>query len=265
MLSKQVTFGKLVIRFNGLIAACLLLAIGSLIRLGIWQLERAGEKIELQSDFQRMEQMTPSAMETVPLAGHAIDAVQLQNRQVSLRGQYLNDRSLFLIYRTYKNQIGYEIVTPFELAAREEIVLVSRGWTGAASYETLSASITPVQGEQTLLGQIHVPRAAETKRTTQVREVKWPLLLRYLNIQALQPLFTKPLFPYVVRLNAGQKGVLVRYWPAVKADTSRHFSYALQWFALAITLAVVSFILSSNILNLLGSRADNTNRRFLKR
>lgn len=250
MLSKTIALGKLQFRFNWIITSCVVLAVSGLVRLGIWQLERAEEKINLQNDFKNMQQMAPSAIENVPLAGREFDAIQLQNRQVSLQGEYLNEKSLFLIYQTYEEQIGYEIVTPFKLAARDEVVLVSRGWTGAASYEKLREHLPHVEGEQNLRGQIYVPRAAEAAKKNDIGEVKWPLLIRYINSEELQRLFSDTLFPYVVRLNKGQSGVLVRHWSEVALDTGRNFSYALQWFSMAIALAMVGLIVSSNILTL---------------
>jgi surfeit locus 1 family protein len=70
-------------------------------------------------------------------------------------------------------------------------------------------------------------------------------------------LFEEPVFPYVVRLGAGQHGVLVRYWPEVAVDTSRHFSYALQWFSMAIAVVIVSLILSSNLIGLLQGKPES--------
>lgn len=252
MVTKTVTIGRLQFRFNWIITACVLVAIGGLLRLGVWQLHRAEEKIELQTSYQDMQQMAPKEIENVPIAGRQYDAIQLQNRQVKLQGKYLNEKSLFLIYQTFEDQIGFEIVTPFKLSSRDEIILVSRGWTGAASYEALRDKLPAIEGEQTLHGQIYVPRAAEAEKRNDIAEVKWPLLIRHLNSEELQGLFSSPLFPYVVRLNKGQNGLLVRHWPEVHVDTGRNFSYALQWFSMAIALGVVSLLLSSNILTLFG-------------
>jgi surfeit locus 1 family protein len=64
----------------------------------------------------------------------------------------------------------------------------------------------------------------------------------------LAPHFQFTLFPYVVRLAEKQPGVLIRHWPVVLVDSGRNFSYALQWFAMAIAVIAVSLILSSNLL-----------------
>lgn len=262
MLGKTLVFGPLTIRFNWVVALFVFAAMTGLIRLGIWQLDRAREKIALHEDLVAMGEQAPSSLEHVPLAGREYDALQLQNRQVTLRGHYLNERSIFLIYQTYEEQLGFEVVTPFEVEGRNEIVLVSRGWTGANSYESLRDNLPAIDGEQDVLAQIYVPRAAEAERSSGIearasKTVRWPLLIRHLNVSELQSLFSSPLFPYVLRLNEGQPGVLVRHWPAVNVDTGRNFSYAMQWFAMAIALGAVALFLSSNLLQLFGS---NTSR-----
>ena len=86
-------------------------------------------------------------------------------------------------------------------------------------------------------------------KTNDINEVSWPLLIRYLNTIELKPHFEASIFPYVVRLSENQNGVLVRHWPTVIVDTSRNYSYALQWFALAIAVVAVALILSSNLIN----------------
>lgn len=262
MVNKSFMLGPLRVRLNWAIAACVIVSVAGLVRLGIWQLDRAAEKLELHNSFIEMGGQAPSDIGHVPVAGREYDAVQLQNRQVTLRGHYQNERSIFLIYQTFEDQIGFEVVTPFKLSAREEIVLVSRGWTGANSYETLRDSLPAIEGEQEPLGQIYVPRAAEAARRNGLNEaerVQWPLLMRHFNVDELQPFFSLPLFPYVVRLNEGQQGLLVRHWPEVHVDTGRNFSYALQWFAMAIALAVVSLLLSTNLLQLLGFQPAGRN------
>lgn len=257
MTGKTLTIGPLTLRFNWAMAVFVVLTMAGLVRLGIWQLERAQEKIELHNDLLEMAKQAPDAIEHIPLAGREYDAIQLQNRQVVLTGRYLNEQSIFLIYQTYQEQLGFEVITPLRLTHRDEIVLVSRGWTGANSYEALRDNLPKIDGEQQVLAQIYVPRAAEAERGTGVDaleagSVTWPLLIRHLNTKEMQALFDSPLFPYVVRLNEKQAGVLVRHWPAVSVDTGRNFSYALQWFAMAIALGVVALLLSSNLLQLLG-------------
>lgn len=253
MASKIIRLGQLELRFHWLVALCVLLTMTGLVRLGLWQLERAEEKVQQQIDYQAMMHDEAWPLANVPLAGREYDAIQLQNRRVLLEGEYLNEQSLFLIYQSFEDQIGYEIVTPFLDTTTNEIVMVSRGWTGAASYEEVRDKLPVIEGTRHLSGQIFVPSAGMAARTNNIStdNIGWPLLIRYLNMEELAPLFDRPLFPYAVRLGEGEPGVLVRHWSTVLVDTSRNFSYALQWFAMAIAVLIVSLVLSSNILSLM--------------
>jgi surfeit locus 1 family protein len=251
MASKLLTFGKLQIRCNWIVALCILLTVGGFVRLGVWQLARAQEKVAQQQDYLESGELQATPIEEVPVAGLEFDALQHQNRRVLLRGEFRNDRSIFLIYQTFEDQIGYEIVTPLQLAALDQIVLVSRGWSGISDVGDLAASLPVLSGPVEVEAQLHVPTVKEAARTNAIEDVKWPLVIRYLNTTELAPYFEAPLFPYVARLAEGQPGVLVRHWPTVAVDSGRNFSYALQWFAMAIAVVLVSLILSSNLLQLL--------------
>ena len=250
------TFGPIEFRFNLIVALCVFATMFGLVRLGIWQLHRAQEKIEQQSNYLEMQNDEATSLDAVPVAGLEFDSIQLQNRKVSLEGRYLNDRTVFLVFQTFEDQVGYEIFTPFYVDAISEIVMVSRGWTGAASYEALQEALPVLTGQQSLLGQIYVHTEKSLKRTNDIEVIEWPLLARYMNTIELSQYFDEPVFPYVVRLSENQAGVLVRHWPEVTVDTSRNFSYALQWFAMAIAVLLVALILSSNLMHYMQEKLD---------
>ena len=59
------------------------------------------------------------------------------------------------------------------------------------------------------------------------------------------------IFPYPVRLNEDQPGVLIRHWTAVTANSNANISYAIQWFVFASAIVIVSLFTSSNIVSVL--------------
>lgn len=250
-MSRIIRLGRLELRFNWLVAIFVLLAFSGLVRLGFWQLSRAQEKIEMHESFESLSRQDATDITNVPIAGLEFDAIQHQNRRVRMRGEFLNQRNIFLIYRTFEEQLGFEVVTPFLVDGPEMVVMVSRGWSGINNTRELAAKLPDVIGAQEIEGQIFVPTEAQASRTNELENASWPLTIRYLNTDELEPLFDADVFPYVVRLAEGEPGLLIRHWPEVLVDTSRNYSYALQWFAMAIALLIVSLILSSNLMALM--------------
>lgn len=248
------TFGPLVLRIHWPIAVGVVLAVTGLARLGLWQLERAQEKVEQQLAFQAAGQQAPTPLSEVPIAGVQFDALQHQNRRVVLRGEYLNERNIFLIYQAYEDQIGWEVITPFLLEDGSQVALVSRGWSGIGTVEELAAAVPAITGRVAIEGQLFVPTPEQSAQRGDALAAEWPRIQRHLNSGELAPLFAAPLFPYVVRLAEKQPGVLVRHWPLVLVDSGRNFSYALQWFAMAIAVALASLFLGSNAAQLWKAR-----------
>ena len=68
-LRKQVEFGSFQIRINWMIAACVVMAAASLMRLGLWQLDRAAEKVDAQYELLAELQENAPPIETIP-PGH---------------------------------------------------------------------------------------------------------------------------------------------------------------------------------------------------
>lgn len=256
MKSKTFSFGELEIRFNWIVALFVLILFSGFVRLGIWQMSRAQEKIQLQETYNELGEDYATPIEDVGMSGLENDAMTIQNMHVSLNGQYLNDKTLFLIYQTYEDTLGYEVVTPFKLSTSDKVVFVSRGWVYANTYEDLKAKVSPITGLRTIMGQLYVPTEKQAARTNDIdlSSPAWPLEIRYLNTLELAHLFEESIFPYEVRLDADQDGLYIRHWPTVYVDTGRNYSYALQWWSMSIAVLIVAFVLSSNILQLLQKR-----------
>src|SRR3954471_8397326 len=95
-------------------------------RLGIWQLDRADQKIALQSSLaarSREPVLDGSSLARSPLAAEA-----QHHRRVSLRGRWLAERTVFLDNRQMDGKVGFFVVTPLALAPGSGVLLVQRGW-----------------------------------------------------------------------------------------------------------------------------------------
>ena len=246
-LTKEFSLGSFHIRINWLIALCVLITTAALGRLGVWQLDRAAEKVAAQQALLLEETENATALEEIPL-GHLHPAnPELPNRHVALKGEYVNDRTVLLMAEFFESQIGYGVVTPFRLASDGQLVMVHRGWTSGILPPDTPPSLRPVDGPVEVKAQIHVPPANARTLGSTINPDEWPLRMRSLELDVITQILGEPLFPFEVRLTANQPGVLVRHWPAVQVDVNHHLFYSLQWFLFAAIVLFIALLASSNL------------------
>lgn len=238
---------KFKIRFDWRVTALALLLLPVVVSLGFWQLDRAEEKRQLQQLFAARQQAGP-----VPLA--RLDPEQdLRYQPVSLSGRFIPGQNILLDNRIRQRRFGYEVVTPFQLADSEQIVLVNRGWiAGDQSRRTLPGIDTPGDVVK-LSGDIHVPQG-ELLMLAEEQQTGWPRVQQSLDVSILQQAFTAPLFPYAVRLHSNSPGALTPSWMVVNIRPEKHTGYAVQWFAMGFTLILIALLGNTNAWAWLKSR-----------
>lgn len=252
-LTREFSVGAFRIRVNWVVLAAVLMSIAGFLRLSWWQLERAGEKVDAQRELEAQLSLTAPPIEEIP-RGHLHPAnPELPNRHVTLTGEYENDRGILVLAEFFDGQIGYGVVTPFRVAATGELVLVERGWISGTGVDPANLDLRPVEGPLSTSAQIYVPPDDARVLPSEIDPQNWPLRVRGLEPEVLAGVFGEELFPFSVRLTEEQPGVFVRHWPAVSADTAgytQNLSYALQWFAAAFAVLMISLLASSNLWSL---------------
>jgi cytochrome oxidase assembly protein ShyY1 len=63
--------------------------------------------------------------------------------------------------------------------------------------------------------------------------------VQQLDLAAVARRLEQPLPPYVVRVDAGVPGGLVRDWPEPGFGREKHLGYAFQWFAMAAAVVIL--------------------------
>ena len=205
-------------------------------RLGVWQLDRARQKLDLQQQILSRAALAP--LPQAMLARSAGDAQAQQYRRTSLRGRWLSEHTIYLDNRQMNSRQGFYVLTPL-LLDDGDAVLVQRGWSPRdfVDRNRLVPLDTPA-GEVVVTGRIAPPPSrlfafggAELGRIRQnvdlealAREIGVPL--RPLSVQQTDLVVT----PAGDSAQVGD--LLQRQWPAPAADVSKNQGYALQWFAL---------------------------------
>ncbi len=250
-LRSQHSIGLFQMRINWIVAACVLMTTVTFARLGLWQLDRAAEKVEAQRAMEIESRVNAEALEDIP-SGHLHRTnPALQNRHVSLRGEFDNEHTILLLAEFFQGMIGYGVVTPFRLASTNQLVLVNRGWTTGILPSDTSPDLRPVSGPMEITAQIFIPPENTRVLTSQINALVWPLRMRSLEIDVIAEIIGEPLFPFEVRLTAEQDGVLVRHWPAANAAVNQNLFYAVQWFSFSLLALFISVLASTNLWALL--------------
>ncbi|CAN7183329.1 SURF1 family protein [Rhizobacter sp. LjRoot28] len=201
-------------------------------RLGLWQLDRAGQKAALQAalDARAGEPaLAPSA-----LAASAEEAVGQHYRRVRLRGEWVPSHTLFLENRQMKGQPGFFVVTPLRLPGDAGAVLVQRGWAPRDIRDRQIVPEVPTpEGPVEVLGQVAPPpgRLYEFDGTAASGPIRQNLDVAQFALET--GLALRPLSVVQVEGSPAAAGDgLRRDWPAPAVDIQKHHGYAFQWFAL---------------------------------
>lgn len=121
-----------------------------LVGLCVWQLQRMHWKEALIA-----ERETRVAAEPIALPATGVDPATVEYRRVRLDGTFRHDRELFLGARSLHGNVGYQVLTPFELAGGGA-VLVDRGWVPIERKAPESRAEGQLAGPQTLDGIVRL-------------------------------------------------------------------------------------------------------------
>jgi surfeit locus 1 family protein len=153
------------------------------------------------------------------------------HRRVTLEGRWLPEHSVYLDNRQMFGRPGFFLVTPLQLAPGDA-VLVQRGWLPRDARERtrLAPVRTPVEPVK-IAGRI----APGLARLYEFDAAASGAIRQNLDVVAFSQeagLVLRPLA--IVQLDGADamNDGLQRQWLPAEPDVSKHYGYAVQWFAL---------------------------------
>lgn len=210
------------------------------IALGYWQLSRAQEKTALLNNFQERTHLPP------------VKATDLANvndwrfHQILLEGKYDDAHTFLLDNKIFNGKIGYEVYTPFKAKGLTAPILIDRGFVPlGTSRAELPAIPKTSKNTVSIQGMLNTPPLYVAFGNWQDgNKIEWPLRVEYISLQEVGSVLKTTFYPYVVNLNEASPGALQVKWQIVTVDPNRHKGYAVQWFAFALTLLIISVVLN---------------------
>jgi surfeit locus 1 family protein len=221
-----------------------------LISLGCWQLRRAAEKEILVAQYESRAVNKPlalSALENFDSWSAAEKEQQLFSK-IELRGIFDAQHPIVLLNKIHEHRLGFHILMPFFAEGADKPILVNLGWlphpSAGQSKKTVShyqelPIIPAMKGTHTITVYLSEPHAGWTVGPPIAGEISWPLPMTYLDWNTFEAAYHHSVAHYVGLLSEEEKIGFIRTWYPVTILPARHVAYAVQWFALALTLMLI--------------------------
>ena len=217
-------------------------AVGIMIRLGIWQLDR----LEQRRTFNRAVLATRDLPPLDLQSPQADDLSEQTYRKAFVSGEFDEANQVILSNQSYRDQLGVHLLTPLLIEGTNRHILVDRGWVPFEAYQDGKldqyAIDGPVQVEGILVGTTNrigvrscLEDSGETNQNPAQTLAVWCVDLD--AIQAHLPYEVSLL--YLIREPAGASEVPpIGTTVQIEITEGPHQGYAVQWFSFAILLAV---------------------------
>lgn len=224
--------------------------------LANWQLDRAALKTTLQEAAEQAR----DAEATPLLSIDNLESASAAYRKVTLTGQYDATRQFLWDNRTHGGQAGYEVISVLRLN-EGSLALVNRGWVapGPSRQELPDVALPDVAADNTVVFEGYLSRPSKGFASGEpiTGADGWPKLLQYFDYDAISGLLDEPIVAAVVQAQAlgtdastptvltSRPEWLAANWQPAASGPAKHYSYAFQWFAMAVALTGIFLVVNT--------------------
>ncbi|MFT5719640.1 MAG: cytochrome oxidase assembly protein ShyY1 [Oleiphilaceae bacterium] len=227
-----IVFKKLPLKINIAIFMFSLLVFSLLIKLAVWQLDRAAQKetrLEKIASYQQQDAMSLSLI------------MQLEQRQedlndlpIDLTGSFNNQQRFLLDNQVYNGRLGYRVVQLFEDAQSGMMVLVNLGWLQGSIDRAFIPQLKIIEGVVSFKGNVRILEPPILLEEQILKNEHWPQRIQSIEIDKISVLLQKPLVPFIVYIDNSEALGYIKNWLPIVMPPEKHLGYAFQWFSLAL-------------------------------
>ncbi len=229
--------------------------------LANWQLERAALKVSLQQAAE-LAHNSPA----IPLSElDDYPGAAASYQRVAITGQYDPARQFLWDNRSHKSQAGFEVISVIN-RVDGGLALVNRGWVapGPSRQQLPDVSLPEpaITAELHIEGFVSQPSKGFSSGPAVAASETWPKLLQYVDFAAIAQALGEPVVPVLVQAqtlgaDANTASVLtsrpewlIANWQPAASGPAKHYSYAFQWFAMALALTGIFLVVNIQRVNL---------------
>jgi len=209
------------------------------ISAGLWQMGRADQKREMLTSFETAE----SKVALRHLVSNDV-ADDFRYQRFEVVGQYDGAHQVLLDNMIHEGRIGYHVLTPLRIG--NTAVLVNRGWIPADPDRANLPIVAVNDNLRQVAGKLSpLPRPGITlKAPVLPRNSPWPRRLLYPTTSELIDQIGYAVYDYQLLMDQDNQEGFLRDWRPVLMSPEKHIAYSVQWFALAITLVIIFFVVN---------------------
>jgi surfeit locus 1 family protein len=217
-----------------------IVAVGVMIRLGIWQLDRLAWRRAFNSRVTaQVTQPVLNLNQNIPVES----LYDMEYRGATVIGIFDPSQAILLRNQVWQDQTGYRLMEPLKILHRSDSVLIDRGWIPLQDAHHLEKF--EISGDVTIHGQIRRPQTHPdfggvpdpTLSPYETRLDAWNIV----NLDRIQQQVNYPLLPvYIQEAPSDLAGNSPPYASLSEVEITEgpHAGYAIQWFSFAAILAV---------------------------
>lgn len=211
---------------------------------GLWQMSRAAGKIEKAEKLASQIALPPLNLNAKPQWTLA----EADSRRLLVEGTFLADQAIWLDNRPQpgaaaskagSGQSGFYVLMPFQLAGMENTVIwVQRGWAPRNRENRMALPPVSTPSDKVRIEGIGI---AQPDRVFELGDggasSNGPVRIQQnLDLTQEAKRHRWQQIPFVLKqISELEKDGLMRNWTAAASGVDRHYAYAFQWFALALS------------------------------
>ena len=218
-----------------------ILAVATFSLLGLWQLDRAGEKELRSGTFVTRTGDAPILLNhRLSVMPSEFDPEWWRYRRVEVSGEVYGARQYLLDNRTRNGVAGYHVYVPVVVTESDRVLLVNRGWVALGPSRERLPDVSLNASGLVVSGIVDYPRHPLLLGDDGYAVSSWPKVVQRIDLDKTARDLGRQVLPFVVLMDAVLPHGFVREWmPYLGIGPERHRGYALQWFSLAAAVAVV--------------------------
>jgi cytochrome oxidase assembly protein ShyY1 len=183
-----------------------LLVFSGLVKLGLWQSDRALQKEQRLATIEQLSQVQALSLAQVL----AQQKNEINDLPILLEGEF-DDEVLFLLdNQANKGRLGYRVYQVFTV--NEKSILINLGWVQGSINRQELPDIKAITGKFQLTGHVRKIEKGIMLMEQEFNKNSWPLRVQQIELDKFSTLISRQLLPFVVYLDKTESVGYEKNW-----------------------------------------------------